>query len=111
MCIMEVRAGQHASTIAQALAHNLSTVDRDFDMFRELLKARGDTATLDQVERAQEEAHRAYANMLAVFGQELAAAECDPAGHYDHDQHGSERESFVAAAHHDASLARRVETR
>lgn len=110
MCIMEVRAGQHASTIAQALAHNLSTVDRDFDMFRELLTARGDTATLDQVDRAQELTHRAYANMLAVFGQELAAAEADPAGHYDHDQHGHER-SFVEAAHHDAGLARKFETR
>ncbi len=80
-------------------------------MFRELLKARGDTATLEQVDRAQEQTHRAYANMLAVFGQELAVRMADAEGHiHTTDEHGHER-SFVEAAHHDAGLARKYETR
>lgn len=110
MCIMEVRPGQRAATIAQALAHNLSTVDRDFDMFRKLLEARGDTETLTTIEAAQRLTHKAYANMLDVFGEEVAAEEADPAGHLHEHDHGSER-SFVEQAHHDASLARRFETR
>jgi hypothetical protein len=107
---MEVRPGQHAATIAQALAHNLSTVDRDFDMFRKLLEARGDTETLSTIEVAQRLTHRAYANMLEVFGEEVAAVEADPEGHLHTHDHGTER-SFVAEAAHDAERARRFETR
>ena len=110
MCIMEVRPGQHASTIAQAMAHNLSTVDRDLDMMIGLLKGRNDTANLALVLQAQDQTHRAYATMLSVFGMELAAAEADSAGHIHEHDHGSER-SFVAEAHHDARLARKYETR
>lgn len=110
MCIMEVRAGQRSSTIAQALAHNTSTVERDLDMFEELLKARGDHESLATVLHAHDHLRKAYATLLAQFGMEVAAEVADPAGHvHDHD-HGSER-SLVDQAHHDASLARRYETR
>jgi hypothetical protein len=110
MCIMEVRPGQQAATIAQAMAHNLSTVDRDLDLFKELLTARNDQENLTLVLRAQDLTHRAYAIMLAQFGMELAAAEGDEAGHLHQHDHGGER-SFVDVAHHDAGLARRFETR
>lgn len=111
MCIMEVRPGQHAATIAQAMAHNTSTIDRDLDMFRELLEARNDRVTLGSVEQAQELIHRGYAILLDLFGEELAAAEMDAAGHLPHaHEHGAER-SFAEVAHADAGLARRFETR
>lgn len=108
MCIMEVRAGQHASTIAQAMAHNASTLDRDLDMFKSLLNARGDTETLDVVNRAQRSVHRAYETLLDVFEEEIHTHEHQ--AHLDDEPVGSER-SLVEAAHHDAELARRFETR
>lgn len=115
MCIMEVRPEQRASTIAQAMAHNLSTADRDLEMFVELLRARARhdseaTVVLDSVLSAQAQVHRAYAQLLTVFGEEVAHEVSTPEGHvHDHD-HGNER-SLVAQAHHDATVARRFMTR
>ena len=115
MCIMEVRPEQRASTIAQAMAHNVSTIDRDLEMFVELLRARvhhdpDATAALDSVLSAQRQMHRAYAQLLTVFGEEVAREVATPEGHvHDHD-HGHER-SLVEQAHHDAGLARRFMTR
>lgn len=107
MCIMEVRPGQHTSTIAQAMAHNTSTIERDLDMFRKLLEARADGAHLAMVEVAQDYIHRAYAILLGQYGEFVAESP-----HVDHDhEHGSERRTFVEQAHHDARLARRYETR
>lgn len=110
MCIMEVRPEQHAATIAQAMAHNASTLDRDLEMFVEVLRARDDDATLDSILSAQAQIHRAYAQLLTVFGEEVAAQVADPAGHLHVHDHGHER-SLVETAHHDAGLARRFETR
>lgn len=110
MCIMEVRAGQHASTIAQAMAHNASTLDRDLDMFKALLNARGDVATLEQVTRAQQAVHVAYEDLLVIFEDEIHAHEHDPDVDHDHDPVGAER-SLADQAHHDAQLARRFMTR
>lgn len=115
MCIMEVRPEQHAATIAQAMAHNTSTIDRDLEMFVELLRARAHhdpsaTAALDSVLSAQAQVHRAYAQLLTVFGEEVAHMAADPEGHLHQHDHGDER-SFVAVAHHDAGLARQFETR
>lgn len=113
---MEVRPGQRAATIAQAMAHNVSTAERDLDMFRTLLTARRDRGehhaadVLDQVQAAQEHLHRAYADLLAVFGQEVGADVMDAAGHVHGDSSGAER-TLVEVAHHDAQLARRYETR
>ena len=109
MCIMEVRAGQRSDTIAQALAHNVSTIERDLDMFEVLLKAREDYECLKTVMRAHESLKRAYADLLMQFGIELAKHVEDHEGHV-HQHNGSER-TFVEEAHHSAQLARRYETR
>ena len=94
MCIMEVRPGQRSSTIAQACAHNLSTVDRDLDMFRPLLAARGETELLALVNDAAEHMHAAYAQLLAVFVDEITT-EVRVHGDHDHGDHnhGTEREA------------------
>jgi hypothetical protein len=110
VCIMEVRPGQHITTVSQAMAHNLSTVDRDLDMLRKLCQARHDHAAMQEVDELQRAVHAAYAQALTMFGVELARVEADSAGHvHDHD-HGNER-SFIETAHHDARLARPYETR
>lgn len=110
MCIMEVRPGQQSSTIAQALAHNVSTVERDMDMFELLVQARGGEKMLRDLQHAHDHLRKAYATLLMVFGIEIATAVQDGEGHvHDHD-HGNER-TLVETAHHDAGLARRFETR
>jgi hypothetical protein len=105
---MEVRPGQHASTIAQAMAHNASTLDRDLDMFKELLRARGDLITYQNVNDAQVRIHAAYETLLEIFGAEIHAHEHE--AHLDDNPVGNER-SLAEQAHHDAELARRFETR
>jgi hypothetical protein len=110
MCIMEVRAGQHASTIAQAMAHNASTLDRDLDMFKALLNARDDVETLNMVIAAQRLIHRAYGTLLDIFEEEIHAHEHEANLDHEHEPVGNER-SLVEQAHHDAELARRFETR
>lgn len=110
MCIMEVRPGQRSSTIAQAMAHNTSTIERDLDMFEELLSARGESELLAQVQHAHNHLRHAYAGLLSVFGQEVATEVEDTAGHLHTHDKGHER-SLVAQAHRDASLARQYETR
>ncbi len=110
MCIMEVRPGQHSSTIAQALAHNVSTVERDMDMFELLVEARGDAAMLADLHGAHDHLRKAYATLLATFGIEVAKAVQDGEGHLHTHEHGNER-TLVETAHHDAGLARKFETR
>jgi hypothetical protein len=110
MCIMEIHSGQRQSTMAQAMAHNASTLDRDLDMLITVLVNRHGGVLLDSVRAAQDHIHRAYAGLLDVYGESVAAEVTDPEGHvHDHD-HGQER-SLVDQAHHDAGLARKFETR
>lgn len=108
MCVMEVRAGQRSSTIAQACAHNTATVERDVNMFRKLLEARGDHVKAADLAQAQRELQRAEANLLELFG-EFVSSEYHPADGLAED-HGSER-TFTAQAKHDADLGRRYLTR
>lgn len=121
MCIMEVRPGQHSSTIAQACAHNLSTIDRDLDMFVAVLSARGDVNGRKQMLHVQDLIHHAYADALSAFEDEVAL-EVAHWHHHDDEEphtHGNERDvtdpETIAAlneyAHHVASLARPYETR
>lgn len=110
MCIMEVRPGQHSATIAQAMAHNTSTIERDLDMFLELVRARRDHMAEATLAQAQHHLRAAYAILLSEFGVEVAAVVADGDGHVHTSDHGEER-SLVEVAHHDASLARRFETR
>lgn len=109
MCIMEVRPGQTTATVAQAMAHNTSTIERDLDMFRKLLEARKEGVHLTLVNRAQSLLHEAYAIFLEQFG-EFVAEEVNPDTHVHTEQNGHER-TFVEQAHHDAQLARKYETR
>lgn len=109
MCVMEVRPGQRSSTIAQAAAHNISTVERDLDMFEKLLAARGELVILDGVRKLHQDLYKVYAGLLEVFGEEVGREVQDWEGHIPHSE-GNER-SFIEQAHHDASLARRFETR
>lgn len=91
MCIMEVRPGQRSSTIAQAMAHNLSTIERDLDMFKPLLEARGETELLATVQAGHEAMKVAYASFLDCFIHEIQHEVAH--GHGDaHDTHvGNER--------------------
>lgn len=79
MCIMEVREGQRSSTIAQACAHNVSTVERDMDMFEALLTKRAehsgsqdDVTCLERVQDAHKLLRSAYATLLNAYAAELS---------------------------------------
>jgi len=128
MCIMEVRAGQRSSTIAQACAHNTRTVIDDCDMFAKLLDSRGEHERVRGVRRIQADLERGYAAALELFGEFAAEEEATHGRHHDFDDgthehgdvgrishtHGDEpadERSLVEQAHHDAGLARRYETR
>lgn len=72
MCIMEVRKGQESATMAQAMAHNLSTVERDLEMFAEVLTARGDDTGARAVRLLRSNVEGDYRFALAMFAGELA---------------------------------------
>lgn len=65
MCVIEVKKGMHHPTVAQAMAHNTSTVERDMDFLRVYLMARGDTQSLEEIDRASMHLHAAYTILLA----------------------------------------------
>jgi hypothetical protein len=128
MCIMEVRAGQRSSTIAQACAHNIRTVIDDGEMFCTLLESRGEHERVRGVRASMANLNQAYADTLELFGEFAAEEEATHGRHHDHDDgtneradvgrishtHGDERPdegSLIETAHHDAGLARRFETR
>lgn len=117
MCIMEVRPGQRSSTIAQAMAHNLSTIERDLDMFKPLLEARGEHELLATIEEGHEHMKAAYQHFLDCFIHEIHH-EVEHGHDHDHGDHAGERvydgdleTALLHQAHHDAQLARRYETR
>ena len=122
MCIMEVRPGQRSSTIAQAMAHNVSTIERDLDMFRPLVAARGETELLATIEAGHEALKVAYARFLECFVAEVEQ-EIANGGDHDHDFHDHERlapvhlvdaemiEQAEAVMRRDARAAERYETR
>lgn len=91
MCIMEVRPGQRSSTIAQAMAHNVSTIERDLDMLKPLLIARGEHEMLAIIEAGHEAMKTAYEHFLACFVAEIEQ-EISNGGDHDHDYHDHERE-------------------
>src|SRR6266581_4259568 len=92
MCVMEVRPGQRSSTIAQAMAHNLSTIERDLDMFKPLLEARGEHQLLATIESGHQHMKAAYADFLECFIHEIQheIQSGHDHSHGDHDS-GSER--------------------
>jgi hypothetical protein len=93
VCIMEIHEDATRSAMIQAVAHNLSTIDRDLDMLRNVAIARNDHDLQNWGNRLQNVVHAAYADALMEFGLSLADLTMDPQGHmpHVHDNHGNER--------------------
>jgi hypothetical protein len=116
---MSVREGQRASTIAQACAHNTSTIDRDLDMLEPLLAKRGDLECLAHVKVAHEHLHDAYEALLAAYTHELSGTVPEQDSHeiIGHEHHATpeEIEAAIKAGEQEADIdarrARRFETR
>lgn len=94
MCIMEIHEHASKSSMIQAIAHNLSTIDRDLDMLRNVAIARKDHEMHDWTNRLQNVVHAAYADALAEFGMSLADVVMDENGHMPH-MHGNENLSAL----------------
>lgn len=94
MCIMEIHEESTRSAMIQAIAHNLSTIDRDLDMLRKVAESRKDLDLLQWAESLQDTVHREYADALMEFGLSIAEVLEDPNGHmpHVHDIHGNERQ-------------------
>lgn len=92
MCIMEIRPGQHASTMQQACTHNLGTILNDQDMFAHVLSSR-DPQRVERVRELQAQLQGVYSEMCSLYG-EMVADEVLHLSHYtehhDH-EHGEER--------------------
>lgn len=96
MCEMEVSPTFATDAILQAMAHNTSTIDRDMDMVRHVLKARGEMEKLAAAERFQHLIHEAYALMLAEYGMAVAEVSMEKDGKilHGHREAHSEDEKF-----------------
>jgi len=106
---MEVNAFQDTDVILQAFAHNASTIDRDCDMARELLKARKQNDKLFALEVFQGLIHRAYALMLEEYGIAVAEATMDQKGHVH--LVGNEKTSIMEEIRRSTEEAHKYETR
>ncbi len=89
MCIMEIHEHASKSSMIQAIAHNLSTVDSDLDMLRKVAESRKDHEMVNWVDSLQKKVHAAYADALSEFGMSLADVVMDQNGHMPH-THGNE---------------------
>jgi hypothetical protein len=109
MCIMEIHPKAHRSTMVQAIAHNLSTIDRDLDMLYHVAVSRNDHNLTDFAVSVQAKVNRAYAEALDEFGIEAASLASDEEGHI-HREPGNERtiEQTVNSA---TKAAKKDETR
>lgn len=119
MCIMEIRAGQHSSTMIQACAHNLDTVLGDLEMFKGLIVARNRQDILNEVNRANDQIQHAYAGLLGLFTREVASMhnpddprhrESEHLSHHDN-PHSHDERTLVEEAHHFAQQGRKYMTR
>lgn len=90
-CIMEVRPGQRTSTIVQAFAHNLKTIESDIEMLRPLLRARGETEVCDDLDVAYDNMHHLYEHLLHIFGTALRNDVAKHGDTADPDAHHHER--------------------
>lgn len=127
MCIMEVRPGQHDSTIAQANAHNVNTVVGDLDLWIPILETRTERAAggdrlygesvLTTVKGARQRLHAEYAVLLGLFGSEVARAvehwqqDHGPLGTERDHHHGDDGRVLVDAMNRAVRLGREYETR
>ncbi|MGH7487136.1 MAG: hypothetical protein ACREMY_16265 [bacterium] len=113
---MEVRPGQHRSTIAQACAHNISTIERDMDMFEALLRAEdAGRDVMEDVTVAHAALKVAYDKLLGCFEAELTHDVLS--GRYASEAHGHEhvkpvdRDVVTHAVESVVHAAERFETR
>ncbi len=109
MCEMEISPKFETDEILQAMAHNTSTIDRDCDMVRELLKARKQHNALFALEVFQGLIHRAYALMLEEYGIAVAEVTMDQKGHVH--LVGNEKTSIMAEIRRSTEEAHKYETR
>lgn len=112
MCIMEMHDKAHRTTMVQAVAHNLSTIDRDLDMLRKVAESRKDVEMLKFVDSIQIPVNKAYALGLTEFGLYCAQESSDHEGHVhgENGHHGHER-TFEAVVANATKAAKRDETR
>lgn len=71
MCVMDVRPDMPLTDMAQAMTHNVSTVERDALMMGTVCEARGERA-LVQIEAARSHLATAHDILLGVFGDAIA---------------------------------------
>jgi len=109
MCIMEIHAEARRSTMVQAIAHNLSTIDRDLDMLLKVGESRKDRELVDFAQNLQNVVSQAYAIGLTEFGLYVASDASDSDGHI-HRKPGEER-NFVEVVNNATRAAKRDETR
>lgn len=107
MCIMEIHPHAARITMVQAVTHNMSTIDRDLDMLRELAIARKDRELATWVSSMQDVTRQAYALGLTEFGIEAANLASDPDGHV---HVGSER-NIIEVVNNATKRAKVDETR
>jgi len=109
---MEIHENATRSTMIQAIAHNLSTIDRDLDMLLTVALSRHDVQLRQFAGSVQTKVHAAYADALAEYGISLAEVTEDLEGHihHDHPHNGSER-SFIQLLDETTKLAQADETR
>lgn len=74
MCILEIKHGQKATTVAQAVAHNLSTNERDLDFLRVYDAHYRKGANLEAINRASMHLHAAY--RIALKYWECTMGDC-----------------------------------
>jgi hypothetical protein len=97
---MEVRAGQRSSTMLQAMAHNLSTIERDLEMLTPVLKARGQSAILGTLAEGHAHMTAAYESFLQCFVREIEAEILSGHDHpHSDDAEGTERVHIGPHAH------------
>lgn len=114
MCIMEVRAGQHHSTIAQAEAHNVNTVIGDLDMFASVLDTRGEPIKAQRIREIKDRLESSYEDLLDLYCGMLAAEVHEEVGHLNlggDREYGSVFDLVHDVVHRDMHHAHVYETR
>lgn len=115
MCIMEVRPGQHDSTIAQAQAHNLGTVVGDLVMFATLLQSRGREDEAAEVDQLKEAVTRNMEHALDLYSRFIATEVNEEHPEVHHigaiDSYETLLSTIAAIVERDRNRARHYETR
>lgn len=103
MCVMEIHAGAADATMAQAIWHNLNTVQSDCQMLQEIFNTRGDVTISDELEAVRYNLAMTLDRAFALFAMSVRKVKDHELS--DHDYHGHER-TFSDIAEHAAHNAR-----